>query len=241
MLKRLCEGDIDSVLNAQGDGYTLLRIKALLKAYKMNYDFVSFYGNDDYTALCCLQDSVATLYIADNCNVQQQNEACELLNFVAGTVLSDRELLLTDFQKSKGSIFTLAFKESKTLENVSDKLDAAFDILSQVFSESINKESYDKWYTELSYRTRHGMSRAFTLKGICTATAYLCEDGRLVIAQLATMPQHRGKGFGKSIMLHAATELLASEIIVLSQNETSNEFYKHCGFEQTAQWYMYER
>lgn len=243
MFSKLSAEQGEKVLSIKGETPSLLRIKAILKAYGTGYNFVSFYANEDFSVLICLQDSLAVLHMENGDDKVALIDVVEFLPMVAKTILCEVSLPMDSlikhgFETEQGSLFRLDKYEHMTLPEVSGDIQAAFDISSAVFNE-VNEEDFNSWYTDLSHRIRHGMSAVFTLKGICTATSFLCEEDIMLLAQLATLPAMRGRGYARKILFHTATAVKAKSILLLSQNKESDSFYIKLGFQKTGEWYLY--
>lgn len=239
MFKELTDQQSNTIERADFSSPNMLKIKALFRAYGMQYDFVNFYADETGTVIFSIQDNMATLYCADNSKLE---EACDFLAMLTDEVLSEQPLSLTGYQEKIGNIYVCDVVQDMELENVSNEIQDGYRVLSQVFSEDINDKNYPRWYTELSHRVRHGVSKVYTYRDLCSGTAYCAIDGQLLITQLATVEQARGQGLATKIIHHIAShEKNVKRIVLLSQDEISNQFYEKIGFTFLKHWYFYAR
>lgn len=216
-----------------------IKIKALLKAYGTGLDFVRFYADECGDIAIALQDNSSTLYLK---NAEDAPSVAEFLPMIANNVLTREPLILDGFTEEIGNSYICKNFADTCLESVSNEITAAYDVLCQTFPTAINKATYTKWYTDLSHRIRHDVSKIYTHDGVCSATAYCKVDDMVMVVQLGTLPHARGQGIAKKMLHHIATDLHpVGAIGLLSQDEVSDKFYEKIGFELMEKWYYYER
>lgn len=239
MIRQLDFGDRDLIEKNPSRGASALRIKALFKTYGMGRSFITFCGNETGEILLCVQDNFAVAYLKNESHVE---EVSSYLNLTANSVLSEIPLDLAAFRLEVGNTYCLDRWEEMRLENVSNELQTGYNLLSKVFTNSINSTTYTRWYTDLSHRVRHEMSKIHTYNGVCSGTVYLCDNGTVMIAQLGTIEQARGQGLAKKMLYHIATVTENTrELLLLSQDKSSDSFYEKIGFTKQANWYYYTR
>ncbi len=247
MIRQLTEQDRPFLEGLTGLHWSTLRIRALTKAYGFGYSFLRFFGDEEYKLAICIQDGFAVLWIADgeeSFRKKKAAEAAEFLPMAADYLLSELPLegITEEFEPTEGYTFVCREYPPKELEGITENVQVAFPILSRVFPESVNQKCYLQWYADHSHRIRHGMSRVFTLDGVCTGTCYACEDGFLGVNQLATLPEHRKEGWAKAMLSHMTFAVRPEKGILLqSQNPESDRFYERLGFLPVEKWYSYER
>lgn len=253
MIHRFNNAEKDKLFCSIQKAPALLRIRALYRAYGMERSFISFYGDDKGEILICLQKGFAILHIESKFASTEANaasaeadaasaEAAEFLRVIAGTILCERQLPLGgDFLCESGGIYRRKALVSDSFQKgkITNSIQAGFDLMTKVFAD-INSENYNEWYTRTSHMVRHGITTLYTLPEICTATAYLCENGTALITQLATLPDKRGQGHASRLLDFIAQDTNAEELILLSQSAESDSFYEHIGFERKSEWRMYE-
>lgn len=232
------------------DSFTALRIRALWRAY---VDFIgaggpgteipAFYANETGKIALCKEGNFAALFL-ENESLRTNAEA--FLPLIAGEILSEYPLDLPGFQAGSGGIYAMETCSGEMLPGVTEALQPAYELLSQVFPDGINPQTYSQWYADLSHRVRHGMSRVFTLDGRCTGTLYFIENGQLAVTQLATHPDFRGQGLARRMLQHIAASAHVDgqpfeRILLMSQSPASDHFYEHIGFHRTGNYFIYER
>ncbi|MEG0692582.1 MAG: hypothetical protein RR444_05815 [Oscillospiraceae bacterium] len=239
MIKLLDYNDRAILETHPSRGASVLRIKALFKAYGMGRTFINFFADNMGNILICVQDHFAVVYIKDESYIE---EVSEYLSMTVNSVLSEFPLKLEGYKVEVGNTYRLDQWDKVCLPDVSNAMQTGYELLSRVFTDSINSTTYKRWYTDLSHRVRHNMSKIYTYNGVCSATAYLCDNGTIMIAQLGTIEKERGKGHAKKMLFHIATDTEdAKELILLSQDKTSDQFYEKIGFTKIDNWYYYLR
>lgn len=221
----------------------LLRIKALFKVYGLGRSFIKFYSNETGEVLICIQNNAAFLHIAKAENISLlAAEAAGFLSMTVNEIMTQTPLNLEGYELFSGNIYALKKWENITLQNTSDSLQEGYNLLSKIFTDCINSTTYNSWYTDMSHRIRHGMSKIYSYDGACSATVYLNDKGTIVIAQLGTIKEKRGMGYAKKLLYHiAANTKNTKEVLLFSQDEHSDKFYEHIGFKPVGKWYSYER
>ncbi|MFZ2540114.1 MAG: GNAT family N-acetyltransferase [Oscillospiraceae bacterium] len=239
MIKLLDYNDRALIEHNKSRGASALRIKALFKTYGIGRSFISFFADETGDVLICVQDNFAVVYIKDESHV---DEVSQFLAFTVNSILSEFPLKLSGYKVEIGNTYALYKWEPVLLEGVSNELQTGYNLLSKVFTGSINSTTYKRWYTDLSHRIRHDMSKIYTYQGACSATTYLMDDGTIIVAQLATIEQERGKGLAQKMLYHIASQTPNTrEIMLLSQDKTSDKFYEKIGCTLLDKWYCYVR
>lgn len=217
----------------------LIRIRAAYNAYGADYDFVRFFGDTENTCLICIKDGLAVVHIDDG---KPTDNIVGFLSVAAESILSAIPLPLSgySFSEETGLSFCLDSPAFETLDGITDGLQQGYELLKSVFPDSINDKTYSKWYTDLSHRVRHGVSRIYTLPGVCSCTISSNENGIVTFTHLGTHQDFRQKGYAKRMLSHIAMEENATRLLLASQNTDSDRFYEKLGFKQSGKWYIYE-
>lgn len=244
-IRKLSDGDSDIINGMKRTTVSSMRIRAEFKAYGTGYDFVSFFADDGGNIVICAHDNLTVLYLADNNNQEYIKLAADFLSAISDEILAEAALPITHLNEEIGNTYYWNNPQANLLLNVSDRIDDAYSILSQVFPSSINEQEYNRWYTDLSYRIRHGMSRIYSYDGCCSGTAFCCENNAVMIAQLGTLEHQRGKGYALKMIQHIVADCgeisEISTVALLSQDRSSDSFYEKIGFELYEHWYYYTR
>lgn len=237
MLRLLTEPSRLAELPAQS--WTARRIRALADAWGLDSGLARFYADEQGRAFLSFEQDLATLFLPDGAFAP---EAAEFLSVTAGEVLTDTPLELPGFSEKIGNCYTHSAFPAARMEGVTEGIQTAYELLSRVFPDSIHAGVYREWYADLSHRVRHGMSRVFTLPGICSGTLYCREGDTAQLCQIAVAPERRGEGWGRAMLSHLAAEAGEGMRLELqSRSPESDRFYGHLGFAPAGQWYFYQR
>lgn len=224
-----------------------LRISGFYKAYGVGYNFIGFYTNTSNTILICVKQRFADIYISSSAC---EEDLLELETFVllnASEFITEQEFHISHRRLDIGKTYT----SSPILDRVtcideiaiSHDIRDCFELSKDVFLSNTCEELLQVWYTDLSHRVRHGMSRTYTLKQgkqcISTAIAYAFDSGVVLIAYLGTHTNYRNRGYARFLLNHISRELKATKIVLQSQDEESDNFYEKLGFTQEGSHYSY--
>lgn len=233
--------NIKSNINSQ----SYLRINGLYKAYGTGYNFIEFFTNSSNNLFICMKLDFADVYIGENFSEQDQEELKDFLYLKCNEILSEfpiDKINTNDILKlntGKNYVITNPIFDRVCVINVSNEISECYKVAKEVFSSSINETTYQTWYTDLSHRVRHGVSKAYTIENKSTAIVYATEEDVVLISYLGTISKYRNQGYAKFIIDYIARELNAKKIILQSQDETSDKFYEKLGFVQYGNYYNY--
>lgn len=200
---------------------------------------MKFYADETGDIVISLQDNVATVYIKSKDKIPQ---ASEFVKMISNDILSEYPLLLGEYNEEIGNTYHCNEIKNICLDEVSNNIRDGYAVLSKVFSHSINDKNYNSWYTDLSHRVRHKMSKIYTYNKVCSATAYCNIDGMLLLAQLGTLHEFRNQGLALKMIHHIANDQEnVKTISLLSQNSVSDKFYEKNNFQFENHWYYYTK
>ena len=110
----------------------------------------------------------------------------------------------------------------------SPKLDDIYEILHQGFPTLIE---HGLWVTEHSHKIRHGLSEIFLYNNCTTATVIYDIDDHVLIGQVATRIEARGKGYARELLYWIGHTLSQSKKTVsLFALDYRASFYREIGF-----------
>lgn len=215
------------------------RADAMLRAYGTGYDFCRFYRAG--RGMILLFNSSAVL-----CGeIEDITEAEEFIALHApdtvecppeiGSVLS-----LSMYERRKRLCFqTLPQRLTESFikdVSASAELKSMYGIISASFGET----DFGLWYTDMSHRIRHNVSRAYIYKNIsCAAVDFVC-GGKAYISQVATLPEERGNGYGRSLLGYVSSLLSEKGISSFLWAYTELEsFYRGLSFKQTGEDHVF--
>lgn len=240
MIKELNhKSELDIILNQNDESPALMRIKALLKAYGLGRSFIHFFSDEEGQIIICSENNHSILYLK---NETKAAEASEFLNMTTNSVICEHKLPLFGFSEKSGNIYSFGGKLPWGELEVDSSLQSGYDVVSRVFSDSINSTTYNSWYADLSHRVRHGMSKIYTVRGKCSATMYCHENGRIMITQLATAPEFRNQGLARSLLGFCLEDNRPKNgLVLLSGDKKSDSFYEKLKFQKEGEWHSYKR
>ncbi len=116
-----------------------------------------------------------------------------------------------------------------------------FTLLGECSDEYKNRADYHFWYTDLSYRLRHGGARVTALKanGLYTSTASAYISGDIaVVRDVCTLSDQRGRGHAKAVVSALCAALYADGIrpCLLSVSPEADALYHQSGFRVQSLW-----
>lgn len=200
---------------------------------------MKFYADEAGDIVISLQDNAATVYMTNKDKILQTSE---FVRMVSNDVLSEYPLLLEEYKEEIGNTYHCNMIKNICFDEISNNITDGYDVLSEVFSHSINEKNYNSWYTDISHRVRHGMSKIYTYNKVCSGTAYCNIDGMLLLAQLGTLQQARNQGLALKMIHHIANDQEnVKTISLLSQDSISDKFYEKNNFQFENYWYYYTK
>ena len=204
------------------------KIYALWLCCGTKYDFCRFYTADG--AVVCGQDGSFVLCDNKDCDLEEiacffsMNGFSEIFcSEHAGKALSENMRCTcdgVDLMRFVGKGVPCETEDNTPLEEFYKILNAGFDI------------QFEPWYLDMSHRIRHGVTRTRRLDGSVLVIQHEL-FGSALISQVATAPDHRGKGEASSLISAVCAELSESEIFVICEDKLCG-FYEKNGFEKVS-------
>ena len=205
------------------------KIRALLLAYGTQYDFCRFYVSED--VILCETDGSFVV-----CEIDNVDDISELADFFRFNGFSD--IFCSE---------TLGEKLSETLECGSQKVnlmrfcrdigkcvdierDPPLDEVYKILSSSFDID-YEHWYVDMSHRIRHNVAKARKL-GSSALIIQHDINGEALLSQIATLPEHRGRGNASRLIRAVCAELSPDDVYVMCDDMLLT-FYRKVGFEIT--------
>lgn len=204
------------------------KIRALLLCYGLKYDFCRFYAGEFREGCAFLGELNGSFVLSENgeCDFE------ELAGFFAfggfGEILCSEtvgERLSALLQCGMQRVNVMRFAGNAVpCETVKDPpLDRVFSILKTSFD-----IEYEPWYLDMSHRIRHGVAEFRELDGSVLAVQHNI-NGEALLSQIATLPEKRGKGNARRLILSVCGELFDSRIYVICEDSLV-DFYGKMGF-----------
>lgn len=210
-------------------GVEAQKIRALLQAYGVKYDFCRFFVSD-FFILCEMNGSFVVSEIAED------GDFDELADFFAFSGFS--EIFCSESLGKRLALccncnieivnlmrFCGEAEISETAEvEKSPPLDDVFSILKTAFN-----IDYESWYADMSHRIRHNVAAARTLGNSALIIQHNL-NGEALLSQIATAPENRNRGNAKKLIKSVCAELSPSEVFVICE-DSLKDFYRNIGFE----------
>ncbi len=238
-IKLLTDKERHLITNIKENTVNSVKIKALIEAYGMGYEFMRFYADEKGDIVMSVQDNAATVYLK---NPEKADEVAEFLMMISNEILSEYPLTLDGYKEEIGNIYYCDNILESNLDGISHEIKDGYNVLSQIFKDSMNEKNYARWYTDTSHRIRHHVSKLYTYRGICSGTSYCNVNGMMLLTQLGTLQEARRMGLARKLIHHIATDQKdVKTIALLSQDENSDQFYEKNEFSCVGRWYYYTK
>lgn len=118
------------------------------------------------------------------------------------------------------------FDESKI--EINPSLDEIYEILHEGFP---TLAGHGLWITEHSHKIRHGLSRIYLYNHCTTATVIYDVDDHVLIGQVATKSEARGRGYARDLLYWIGHTLsLRGKKVSLFALDYRESFYEEIGF-----------
>lgn len=200
------------------------KMKALGKAYGFSYPFLKFYANPENSAVISVYYGSAVIF--GECD----EETAWFLKETGVTeiLMSERnyESFFSNIDTERLYIMEYTERGGKASELSSDtSYEKVYEILKDGFS-----ISFEDWYTDTCHNVRHGISEVFTLGDKATATKMFSVDGISLISLVAVKNEHKGKGYGNSIIRSVSEKLADNTRVYVICKKELVPFYTKNGY-----------
>ena len=116
--------------------------------------------------------------------------------------------------------------------DINPKLDDIYEILHEGFPSLVE---YQLWMTENSHKIRRGLSKIYLYNNCTTATVIYDVDDHVLIGQVATKKEARGKGYARELLYWIGHSLsLEGKTVKLFALDYRESFYKEIGFKAVS-------
>ena len=211
------------------------KMYSMYKAYGLEYPFCQFFTVGENGVLLIFNSTMLIVNSAPE-------EAEDLSAFIrmhrpfrvecdepVRAILAEK---LTEYESLHRTTFQLQ-PDSSAIEveqyvEMNPSLDDVYRILQAGFP---NLQDYGLWLTDTSHRCRHGISHVFTYKNSTTATIMFDIDDKVLVGQVATLPEARGLGHARAFLRWLAWFLAQfNKEAVLYALDIRESFYREIGF-----------
>ncbi len=230
--------DTDVMLNDSfHKDYYGRKILSYYKAYGLEYDFCRFYEISEGTLHGFIVKFNSVMIISTQCDLPvneiihfiQMNKPfrveapqqiiCHLNNIDGYKMLGRTKFEFTDHMPDEF--------DTKKLD-ISPRLDDIYEILHEGFP---TLTEYGLWITEHSHKIRHRLSKIFLYNECTTATVIYDIDDHVLIGQVATKIDARGKGYARELLYWIGHTLnQCGKTVSLFALDYRASFYREIGF-----------
>ena len=240
MIRYITDTDL-SAIKALHECYYGRKILSYYYSYGTEYDFCRFYeASFEDTTAYIVQFNAVMIICADG---PLENE--ELRTFIqmnkpfrveAPWIILQNLCEIPGYKMLKRTKFEFTdhrpanFDESKI--DTSPSLDEIYDILHEGFPTLVG---HGLWITEHSHKIRHGLSRIYLYNHCTTATVIYDVDDHVLIGQVATKAEARGRGYARDLLYWIGHTLkLEGKTVSLFALDYRESFYEEIGFKAVS-------
>lgn len=240
MIKYITDKDLSAV-SLLHENYYGRKILSYYISYGTGYDFCRFFeAGDENTTAYIVQFNSVMIICSDG-----PLESEELITFIqmnkpfrveAPWIILQHLTDIPGYRMLKRTKFEFTdhkpahFDESKIDMNPS--LDEIYEILHEGFP---TLTSYGLWITEHSHKIRHGLSRIYLYNHCTTATVIYDVDDHVLIGQVATRAEARGRGYARDLLYWIGHTLsLSGKNVSLFALDYRESFYEEIGFKAVS-------
>jgi GNAT superfamily N-acetyltransferase len=223
------------------------RISGYFETYGTSESFACFYmqkQKGNVTAALSKIDSSITLSASPNADFEELSNFLKVIGFAALTCDSDFQGITGLSPERTGNI--VCFNARKSI-NASRGIEISSDIeLAQIYNILLDAGFYlpqDRgvWLSDAGARFNKGLASACTVfsdKVPVACAMILFETASAgLIGAVATLPEHRGKGYAGALVTALARKLnTKGKRADLMCEEKLTQFYNNLGFEKTGAW-----
>lgn len=216
--------------------YYSSKIRSYIDAYGMRYGFCRFYSVSDGLA-------TGSIMLLNGAAVMGGNmiESDEISDFIKMESPSSIEcprglasrMKFRDFSMNRRVLFRMESDPDFDEDTFSRGLDSPVSLqqMFTILNSCFDGLQYDLWYTDMSHRMRHEISRPFTYRSCTCASIDLIDSGKAYISGVATMPAERKKGNASGLLKYIAALLERNGIQgYLWAMESKSPYYRKMGF-----------
>lgn len=222
------------------DNYYSGKIMSYYRAYDASYDFCRFYGNHSKEP-----DGIILVYNTNMVIDGEFSDHSELEGFISmispETIECGRNI--TDMIAPQGYErhnvwqYKMNCSGNKIIPDTDISLSRMCDIICSCFDGIVP----DLWYTDMSHRIRHGVSKTYMYNNSCTAVDFET-DSAVFVSNTATLPESRGKGDAAALLRAVAYDAEAKgKTPYLRCYDTAADYYDKIGFENTGKDILFAR
>ncbi len=225
-----------------------VRIKSLLKAYGVKYDFASFYKYvDDYGNLSVIISKLdGDFTISYDKKFEAFIDYNEISNFIIMTgfnsVLTDEAFKFLPCNTFSSGVIMQSNQKTELPLHYAE-LDEFPKLMDLFDFENYDKWDFEAWYVDISHRIRHACAKAYAVvmndeivsSGIFSAMYNDCA----VLSSVQTAPAFRGLGYGSALVSAMVCDV-KDTVFLMREHNKNESFYSKLGFTNNSIWRLYK-
>lgn len=217
------------------------KILAYFNAYGIKYNFCRFFELKYENISGIMLEINSTVVIWNETDMPQEaiNEIAEYVKMVQPIRVEAPWYIMKHLGDIEGYIpltrTLFKYKGMETESKVKEtdvtvpKLDTIYPILSESFPKT---QDYGLWITDMSHRIRRDITKVWLYKDCTTLTEIYDIDDHILIGQVATRRDSRGKGYARNLLSFICEKRKAEgKTLWLFALDHRVSFYKGIGFE----------
>ncbi|MGN1089189.1 MAG: GNAT family N-acetyltransferase, partial [Huintestinicola sp.] len=107
----------------------------------------------------------------------------------------------------------------------------SFERMYDILDKSFEGMDFSLWYTDISHRTRHGVTMPLVYKNASCLSVDFSDEYTAYASCVATLPEERGKGYAERLLRYTASKLRNKKLeLMLWADESSRGYYERLGF-----------
>lgn len=245
MLKLVGENQTEQILLFCQNKALGVRVSSYWLCYGLKFEFLNFWLQEienEITAVIAKFEQSITICMNEKADSSQVREFIEVIGYQNLQTESRvaQKLGFNDFEQKQ----MLSFNQDKisiipAKNSNHENLKPVYNLISKSIPNSFenDKEAYNFWLSDFSYKKRRNLARVFTISENenCIASALTASESEneALMSGVACDENYRGKGLGKITVLSLVDELLKQnkKVFIIALNDGVENFYQKLGFE----------
>lgn len=214
------------------------RIRSLASAYGVGENFAQFYVQNGTAAVSKIDDAAVLEDFGSDWD--ELKEFLRLLDVKTLTCAQGAADRLGFPVSRQGEIMLLRAATSRAQAEEDPSLREIYALFCTCCGVNFPVPEFEPFYMDMSYRMRHGAGAAAGIRreGALVSCA-LCgamTERAAVVTAVATKPEYRRSGFGKTAVLALAARLHRERLYIFRADGENEAFYRDMGFEPYGRW-----
>ncbi|MCM1525258.1 MAG: GNAT family N-acetyltransferase [Ruminococcus sp.] len=217
--------------------YYGIKTAAYVKAYGLPYDFCRLYGTGSGHILLFNSNAV----ISGGGDISEISDFLRVLcpQTAECPAETGEKLRMPEYDKIGLTLFGIKKTAEYSGEDITadPPLAAAVAVIEECFPET----DISLWYTDMSHRIRHGVSRLYMYGNASLLSVDFSGSGKAYISCVGTLPESRGKGCAARLLSYAADNMPPRTEGYLWAEDGAAGYYRKIGFAEVKKGIKYRR